>query len=301
MRQLELFSLESWRYPRVKVEVADFFPQEVPVVLGQISRYYIARATRVVRRGFELWNDGLPDSPAVIARRFILAHRGHYPQSHVAEKIEAMSPPLHAIPTRHEHIVMVDLRRAYESILLRFGVREMKPLSYFSLYPLYFPPPSPGGGSEQARKLFYHCLPTVGRSGTTRVLTEEGVKLYKRQAIDPRPWGVVMTVLNALGWLAVRLGAVHVFVDSYAFPHEVPREFADFVRELGLELRLVAEGEGEIKGCGAYRVGEKISGHYSRVRGGKALIFDDEELGEWALGVAMRLSGRGLDKSMNID
>ncbi len=291
-KQLELFPMESWRYPRCRTILVDQFPMDVPVVLGTISHYYPVRRVRAIRMGWEITNDGIPDSPAVIAKRFILAHRGRYPDEHVSKIIEKMSYPIHVIPGYWDWLVMVDLRRAYENILKRIGVRTMKPLAYFSHNPSYFPPDCPGIGTEDAIKRFYHCFPVVGRSGKIRIRDSDGIKIYERPPIDSRPWGTVMTVLNGLAWLAIRLGAVQVFFDSYAFPREVPSEFADLVRSLGLELRLVSEGAGHIRGVASYRIGNRVSGHYTRTKNERPHIYDDCELGEWCLKVLYRLTNQ---------
>lgn len=274
---------ETWRYPRAKVIPVLRWGTDLPRALGSVAQFVYPTQTREILSGWELYNDGIPDAPTALARRYITVHRGKYPHPQQTGAIESMRPPIYCKPGAG-WFVMIDIRRAYESVLRRWGIREVWPRRFFSRVPVYFPPEVPGEGKEEAVKLFYRAFPSVGRSGVISVKWPDGIRRYHRAPLDARPWGTVQVVLSGLAYLAIQLGARYVYVDSFIFPESVPREFIEFARDIGIEFRKEAEGLGYILSAGAYVVGRKMSGHYPRRSSPRAREFN-ADLGKWSFEV----------------
>jgi hypothetical protein len=181
----------------------------------------------------------------------------------------------------------VDIRRAYASILERWGVREMRPLRYFSRTPAWMPPARYWSGAGE--DLVLRILPSVARSGKMRVWwARDRIEERERWCLDPRPWGTVITVLSGIARVAQKdFGCIYWNVDGGIIPAQRANDFLHFIRALGLDARVQAQGETMVLGIGAYRVGKKASIPYRRgVRG--AIRWGESEFASWAASVVER-------------
>lgn len=265
---------------RLVKRFADVFPR----VKGTFSSYYPGRGREV------LWDthvaigpapEGWGWSPAGVARRIVFDRRGRWPDKWVEEKILQMPMPSYAIPGAWDgEWVLVDIQRAFETILKRWGVRLVSPLRYFSAIPAWVMPEVFWCGPGE--KWVLRVLPAVARGGWRRLeLSESKMIRVPLPPLDSRPWGTVATVLWGIAWRAWTLGAVYWNTDGGILPVSAEREFAEWLGELGLSLHYRARGEVEVRGIGAYRVGGLVTGHFDRIQRPRCYL-PDLELGPWA-------------------
>lgn len=289
-----LLNLSLFDFPRGGGLLVESFSPEYPRFLGSFSAFYplyhrreVLAPAHVIVPGADFLPPGWGWSPGEIAREILRARRGpRWPEAENWRRVEQMRPPALVIPGCWEDCVLVDIQRAYESILRRWGVRQVDPLRFFSKS-LAWEIPKPywtGPGEKHVLRI----LPAIGLGG--RILFQEGpgkVAWRKSLGRDCRPWGTVMVVLAGVAEAARRLGARYWNVDGGIIPIAGLGELRDFCAGAGLVLREKARGTAEVKCLGAYRVGGWVSGHFSRVRITRA-VEPDSELWEWSLGVISR-------------
>lgn len=81
--------------------------------------------------------------------------------------------------------------------------------------------------------------------------------------LSPHLWATVQGVLNEIAHRAIDNGAVYVNTDGYIHPvGSNVKSFQRWLDDIGLKYRTLA-GDGEIKGWGVYRVGERKTQHYA--------------------------------------
>jgi hypothetical protein len=250
---------ENVPLPAVAYWPVDSFSECYPAVRGVYGQYLMALRRGEVLEDVAVAVEDCYYSPSALARAIARSRRGRWPESDIQKEIEDLAVPMYALPGVWGNCALVDIRRAYASILERLGVREMRPLRYFSRTPAWAPPTRYWRGAGE--DLVLRVLPSVARSGKMRVFwTRDKVEERARWCIDPRPWGTVTTVLSGIAEIARReFGCIYWNVDGGILPTAVVDDFLAFIRALGLDARVVASGEAVVLGIGAYRVGGKMS------------------------------------------
>lgn len=272
---------ENAPLPTVAYWPVSRFSECYPTVRGVYGQYLLAIRKGEVLEDVAVSVEDWYYSPSALARAIVRARRGRWPESDVQREIEDLAPPMYALPGFWGDCELVDIRRAYASILDRWGVREMRPLRYFSRTPAWVPPARywSGAGAD----LVLRTLPSVARSGRMRIWwTRDRVEERERWCLDPRPWGTVTTVLTGIAEIARRdFRCTYWNVDGGIIPAQLVDSFLHFIRALGLDARIRARGEAVVLGVGAYRVGKRLSIPYQRgVRG--AIRLGGGEFAEWA-------------------
>jgi hypothetical protein len=278
---------ENVPLPAVAYWPVSTFSDDYPAVRGVYGQFLLAHRKGEVLEDVAITVGDWYYSPSALARAIVRARRGRWPDSDVQREIEDLIPPVYALPGCWGDCALVDIRRAYASILERWGVREMRPLRYFSRTPAWMPPARYWSGAGE--DLVLRVLPSVARSGKMRVWwARDRIEERERWCLDPRPWGVVVTVLSGIAELARRdFGCVYWNVDGGILPAEHVDDFLRLIRALGLDARVQAQGETMVLGIGAYRVGGKASIPYQRgVRG--AIRVGGGAFAQWAALVVSR-------------
>jgi hypothetical protein len=278
---------ENVPLPKVAYWPVGAFSESYPAIRGVYGQYLLVHKKGEVLEDVAVAVGGWYYSPSALARAIVRARRGRWPESDIQREIEALTPPMYALPGFWGDCVLVDIRRAYASILERWGVREMRPLRYFSRTPAWVPPARYWSGAGE--DLVLRVLPSVARSGRMRVWwAKDKIEERERWCLDPRPWGVVTTVLAGVAEIAGQdFRCVYWNVDGGILPTRKADDFLRFVRALGLDARVQAVGETVVLGIGAYKVGKKLSIPYRRgVRG--AVRLGGGEFAAWAVSVVSR-------------
>lgn len=216
------------------------------VVVGSSSMYEIPTRTQYIDEQQALEWEGEPYSPYSLTREIIrrnLRKSGWYGKP-------PFPIPFYAVPCKGDFF-MVDLSDAYLQILSRFG----------------FEPDFSGGRVRYGRSLA-GILPgyskamgraLVGLQGPFSAMTIwDGESLkgewHKNPLSHPPTITVVYGFLHALA-AKFSDSAVYIHTDSICVPLGKESELVEFLEELGVRYKVKAFGEGEIKGVGAWRVG----------------------------------------------
>ena len=263
------------------------FSESYPTIRGVYGQYLLMLQRGEVLEDVAIAVGDWYYSPTALARAIVRARRGRWPEEAVQKEIEDLSPPAFALPGVWGECVLIDIRRAYASILERWGVRETRPMRYFSQTPAWglLAQYWHGPGED----LVLRVLPSVARSGRMRVWwARDRVEERERWCLDPRPWGTVTTVLAGIAEIARReYRCIYWNTDGGILPVDKSKSFLGFIRTLGLDARILARGATTVVGIGVYRVGEKMSIPYRRkVRG--AVRLGGGGFAEWAAFVVGR-------------
>jgi len=278
---------ESVPLPATAYWPVDAFSELYPTVRGIYGQYLLALRKGEVLEDVAVRVDDCWYSPSALARAIVRSRRGRWPESDIQKEIEALAVPMYALPGFWGNCALLDIRRAFASILERWGVREVRPLRYFSLTPAWTPPARYWSGAGE--DLVLRILPSVARSGKMRVFWgRDKIEEKERWCIDPRPWGTVVAVLAGIAEVARRdYHCIYWNVDGGILPTAVVDDILRFIRALGLDARVKAQGETVVLGIGAYRVGGKMSIPFRR--GVRAVVRQGGgEFAEWAAAIVSR-------------
>lgn len=167
-------------------------------------------------------------------------------------------PPLYFdCPVASDHLVYVDLDRAYWQIYTRTTLDVVYDGTR---------PPYPGvvtfldakrlGEDKLVRNALLGMLRREWRSYLDHGHAgREKIGPWRRR---PNLWGLVMDCLELVAWAARDGGASYVHTDGYIFAHrDLAEEFIATAKDLyGLTASVRAEGDGEVWGLSSFRLGD---------------------------------------------
>ena len=171
-------------------------------------------------------------------------------------------PPYYSRNGRYPNMAYVDLRAAYYVLYTWWWGLEYWPMRYLR------PPRTTIRWKEElaTHKLARNALYGLLR-GTTKVGYAKGGKLIRfpvHQYVYPQVALAVGDTLHAIASQVIRMwGAVYVHTDGYIVPAKLASHMVAWLQERwGLEARIDAIGDAEVRGVGVYVVGPKASVPY---------------------------------------
>lgn len=167
---------------------------------------------------------------------------------------ERRHAPLAAEPMHLEYAYYVDIKSAYWTILKAIGWdvdympnKWIRVLSDMNDFP--FPD----------IKMARNCLVSVAADGATRLRIWTGEELSFKKAGNPLVnkmlWSIVMDVLNGVAYEAIQAGAIYSYTDGFIVSHDRLEAVQNVIRSWGFVDGIKAEGETDVQGAGAYKIG----------------------------------------------
>jgi hypothetical protein len=194
--------------------------------------------------------------------------------------LERVSAPYYAVVGRYPGMAYVDLRAAYYVLYTRWWGLEYWPMRYLTAPRTTIRWDEELSGNKLARNALYGLL-----RGTRKVAyTQKGVFSHPaHQYVYPQVALAVLDTLHAIAYEVVeRWGAIYVHTDGYIVPATVAPYLVEWLREVwGLEARIDAIGDADIRGVGIYAVGAKASIPYVQGVRGRDADRIDRTILEW--------------------
>jgi hypothetical protein len=194
--------------------------------------------------------------------------------------LERASAPYYAVVGRYPDMAYVDLKAAYYVLYTRWWGLEYWPMRYLTAPRTVIRWEEELATNKLARNALYGLL-----RGTRKVAYTKGRAFSHpvHQYVYPQVALAVLHTLHAIAHeVAEQWGAVYVHTDGYIVPANVAPYLVAWLGEVwGLEARIDAIGDADIRGVGIYAVGRKASIPYIQgVRGRDADRIDRSVL-EW--------------------
>lgn len=178
------------------------------------------------------------------------------------------SMPLSAYPVSLANGYYVDIRSAYWTILRAVGwdvdyhpngwLKVKSPLTVND-----FPFP--------AIKMARNCLVSLAADGSRMMRCWDGEKMYFRKGgnslVNKMLWCLVCDVLNNVAHEALQAGAVYSFTDGFIVPSSEVETVENVIASWGLASSVKAFGRTEVKGAGAYRIGDFTTRKFNKQSG----------------------------------
>ncbi len=217
-----------------------------------------SRKRMIVKKDSIILNELLRETPSAIARDFL---KEKYKRGPIVKHVQALrvmdglhGVPVYANPKRFDHGFYVDIKSAYWSIMKIAGWNvDYYPGKWLSAGtpPVDFP--------FEDHKIARNCLVSAGIPGKMLQYIPRGE--FKEvtpgnQLTNMSLFCLIQDVLNSIADSAIRSGAIYVNTDGYIAPDEkTAAKIVAIIHDWGLTASVKAEGEGEVKSSGAYKVG----------------------------------------------
>lgn len=240
------------------------------VMLGAHSYALINTRRRLMRDRIQIEGEVF-ETPSAIARDFLrhVYKRGPRYIKSQALTVEGVPPvPSYAAPRKFAHGFYIDLQAAYWSIMEIVGWDvDYNPGLWLSpgRPPRDFPFPD--------HKVARNCLVSAGRLS--------GIPRYDPRKLPDNPFDEIMRgselknaqlprlihdLLNCIAIQAIGEGAIYVNNDGYIAPDEkIKDRIVNVITGWGLTARIKAEGGGEVKASGTYRIGRIKTKNYQTI------------------------------------
>jgi hypothetical protein len=218
---------ERWILPHAAV-----YPYGVPQTVSELTRDWMAVSYRLPMR-------------ARVENRAEMEHR-----------IAQAQMPLAALAHWTGEAAYTDIAQAYRQIAAAVG---WNPEYWPSRGVLNCQRLRPVSGFLWGHKLWRSMLYSLARKTPMQIM-RHGVITHENVPspyYNPRFVGLVLDVLNGVGWDLRRAGAVYIHTDGAIVPTRHLAAAEEVYQSWGLEWAIKGEGETEIYGVGSYRVGLK--------------------------------------------
>lgn len=253
---------EKWNTITVR-ELPDPFTLKEVTFLGSYSYSLVSSRKRlIVKRDAISLNPLIRETPSAIARDYL---KLKYKRSPIVKQVQALKlsqglygVPNYAKPGRFDEGYYVDIKSAYWSIM-----------SIVGWDPDYFPGKWLSAGRPpldfpfQNHKIARNCLVSAGIPGTMTQYIPRG------EFVEVKPgnplanlslYKLIQDVLNSIAKQAIQAGAIYANTDGFITPDKKSAaRVINIIYDWGLIPSIKAEGEGEVKSSGAYKVGGSVS------------------------------------------
>lgn len=177
-------------------------------------------------------------------------------------------PPLAALPLSLENAYYVDIRSAYWTILRAVGWDvDYMPDHWLKVKDRCTVNDFPFPQIKMAR----NCLVSLAADGSRQIRCWDGQKMYFRRGgnalVNKMLWSLVCDVLNNVAYECLQVGAVYSFTDGFIVPEESIHDVEEVISSWGFGTSIKASGVTEIKGAGAYRIGNFITRKFKKQSG----------------------------------
>lgn len=246
------------------IRLANFFPLSDLSSMTWIGTFSWANQSmkqRWLKDNVVLEPFGIPQIPPELARDYLRTKYTEY-RRHTIPQFKAINEhraaPLFAKIGHYENMVLVDLSAAYWSILKIVGWDvDYSPGRWIGKRSEMFDFPFPES------KLARNSLVSAGLITRQHIWT--GERLNSINAHNPLInydiWSITQDILHSLATIALRAGSPHVHTDGYILPEKNVDAFRSELAHWGLPSTIKASGDCEVKGIGAYSIGEKRTKH----------------------------------------
>lgn len=244
-------------------------------ILGTYAYSLQSSKIRIVDSGSLLEiGEGYKETPSTLARDYLFLSYGRSPKilhtqaEYITNKLQPM--PLYSKPEKFEHGFYIDIKATFWSVLKVIGWNlDYYPSKWLSAgrAPDDFPFPD--------HKVARSCLVSVARPGRVQWFNPKGKSLTAK--FPTRPAGspiinlsiskLIADLCNSIAEDAIDLGAIYANTDGYIVTSErAAYKVCQMVFDYGLEPRIKAEGPGQVKDVGAYKVGNEESLPFEQAR-----------------------------------
>ncbi len=256
---------EQWQTIVIN-SLPDPYTLKETTLLGSYSFTKTESKQRLIVKRDSIWltdhDTPIIETPSAIARDYL---KIKYKRSPIVKHVQAnklrdgLNPsPNYANPTRFEYGYYIDIKSAYWSIMDSVGWN-----------PDYYPERWLSSGTPprdfpfKDHKIARNCLVSAGFGGGILRYTPAGVfdeMKVGNQLANISLYRLINDILNSIAQQAVKFGAVYVNTDGYIAPNKkAAANISQLILDWGLTPSIKAEGRGEIKSSGAYKVGQTVS------------------------------------------
>jgi hypothetical protein len=253
---------DQWRTIPVR-QLPDPYSLTETTILGSYSYSKLSSRTRIVVKKDCVTLDGdLIETPSAIARDYL---REKYKRGPIIKSVQAAAlmdslygVPNYAKPRLFEHGFYVDIKSAYWSIMKISGWNvDYWPGKWLSIgtppddFPFY------------NHKIARNCLVSAGVPSKILRYTPRG-QFDEMRVGSPLAnislFKLIQDVLNSIAEESIAAGAIYVNTDGFIAPNEnIAAKIINIIEDWGLVASIKGEGEGGVKGAGAYKVGNAES------------------------------------------
>lgn len=167
------------------------------------------------------------------------------------------SMPLSATPVHFENAYYIDIRSAYWTILRAVGWDvDYMPGGWLKVKDHITVNDFPFSEIKMAR----NCLVSLAADGSRMMRIWDGSQMIFRKGgnglVNKMLFALVSDVLNNVADECIRAGAVYSFTDGFIVPERSVKDVEEIIASWGLSSGVKHFGETEIKGAGAYSIGD---------------------------------------------
>lgn len=244
----------------IKRELPDPYGFNEIIYLGSYSFFFPQSSKRILTsRNLIPLEPGLMETPPSIARAYLETVYKHGPRVRHDQimkiKSDILPMPNMARPCKFDHGFYIDIKSAFWSIMNIIGWNpDYNPGVWLApgRAPFDFPFPE--------HKVARNCLVSAGLITEIPVYLPPGksggVKSIGSKLLNYSLYRLIGDVLNTIAAQAESLGAVYANCDGYIAPNPAAAvKITQLIFDWGLTPRVKAEGEGGVRGAGAYKVG----------------------------------------------
>lgn len=175
------------------------------------------------------------------------------------------SMPLWAEPCTLENGYYIDIRSAYWTILRAVGWNvDYMPNKWLKVSDDLTVNDFPFEQNKMAR----NCLVSLAADGSRamRLWTGTGIEYKKggNPIVNKMLYAFVADVLNGVASECIASGAVYSFTDGFICPDDRVEEIDNIITSWGLSAGIKHRGPTEIKGVGAYKIGDASTRKFHR-------------------------------------
>lgn len=229
-------------------------------LLGSYSYSLPQSRRRIIKDSIEIV-DGIRETPSAIARDYLRITYGKRPlatKRQIEMNVAQLPPPNVAHPGRFAHGFYIDIVSCYWSIMQVVGWDVD-----------YMPGKWLAGGRPPTDYPFPEHK--VGRNCLHSACTLHGIPRYDPRKLPGDPYDEVTAgnslsnaqlprltydVLNSIGYQCIKAGAIYMNNDGIIAPTpKIAATCEGIITDWGLRWAVKAQGSGEVKAAGTYRVG----------------------------------------------
>jgi len=159
--------------------------------------------------------------------------------------------------------VYVDIKSCHYTILKRYFYVQYKPLLYLSDP---FPIEIPHTLSKRVKRSLYGIMANWAIMKYTRKDTDLEIRIVKayHPLLNIDLTNLITDITKAICWYAVNeFGAIYYNIDGAIIPRKNLERYGDFLRSLGFEYGIKAEGEvAVVKSVGCWKLGDKETANF---------------------------------------
>lgn len=229
-------------------------------LLGSYSYTLLQTRQRWIRKPMEIV-DGIRETPPAVGRDYLRLIYHHGPRgTRKQTRTNAACPPVPNVarPRKFAHGLYVDIRSCYWSIMMVAGWNpDYNPGVWLAAGRPPYDYPFPDN------KIARNCLPSIGSIET--IPRYDPRKLPRDPYDEVKPGNelknlqlprLIHDVLNGIGVQCLAAGAIYLNNDGMIAPTPKIAEACEhIIEDWGLTWSIKAEGSGDVKASGTYRVG----------------------------------------------